>query len=160
MVLAFGDMIQALEFHLDLAEKTLAKAKTGSLPDILHFFESERDKYDALDGCRKRLNALIENMSREDIPEMMRDAGVRTITLDDIKRRFTVAQRFNASMPDKDIGMAWLRENGAGALIQETVNAQTLSSWAKNRIEEEGLDLPADKFKVSTMAYTSSTAVK
>ncbi|MGI5840547.1 MAG: hypothetical protein ACOX8W_13035 [bacterium] len=35
---------------------------------------------------------------------------------------------------------AWLRENGFGDLVQETVNANTLSAWAREYMEENDLN--------------------
>jgi hypothetical protein len=53
--------------------------------------------------------------------------------------------------------MNWLRDNGAESLIIETVNAQTLASYAKSVMEEEGKDLPHNLFKTNILTYTSIT---
>ena len=52
-------------------------------------------------------------------------------------------------MLDKDKGMAWLRETGNGGLIIPTVNAGTLSSFAKGETLA-GHPLPSDIFKIGT----------
>ena len=57
-------------------------------------------------------------------------------------------------MVRRDAAMKWLRDNDAGGLIIETVNASTLASFAKERAME-GKPLPEDTFKVGTAPYTS-----
>ena len=92
-------------------------------------------------------------MSREVIPEIMTERGVRNITLDDVQRQFSKSIRVSASMADKPQALDWLRENDYGDLIQSSVNSSSLSSFAKQYIEETQKDLP-DCFKISTMTVT------
>jgi hypothetical protein len=63
---------------------------------------------------------------------------------------------FKADM--KEIGIEWLRSNNAEDLIQETVNSQSLSRFAKDLIEE-GRELPEDIFNVAIIPNTSRTKV-
>jgi hypothetical protein len=81
---------------------------------------------------------------------------VKTITLPDIGR-VTVNVRWSASMLNKERGMEWLRETGNDGLIITTVNAQTLSSFAKE-MALEGMPLPEELFKVGTAQHISITA--
>lgn len=154
------DLATALKLAADALDERLITVKKGNLADALRFYYGTRESYDEVDAQRKRIYEALENMSRATIPEMMADEGIKTITLDDIRIRFTVSQRFSCSMPDKDAGMVWLRENGLGDLIQETVNAGTLSSAAKKRIETDGLEMPGEYFRTSYMTFTSATKVK
>lgn len=139
----------------DAVEK-LAKASTD-LPNILKLFKQLRDANERLEVSRKKFNTFLDFFSRNIIPDMMQEQGVKTISLDDIGYRFTVSVKMNASMADKAAGMNWLRNEGHGDLIQETVNASSLSAFAKSYIEETGKDLPADLFKLSNLRYTSVT---
>lgn len=143
-----------------IVDESMELEKTGDVPDILRFYESIRSAYEALDAAKKRLGSTVDIMSKKVIPEAMGNAGVKTITMEDIGYRFTVSQRYFCSMPNKEDGMEWLRKNGAGDLIQPTVNSGTLSSWAKNRLEEEGLDLPENLFNVTLIPTTSMTKAK
>lgn len=131
--------------------------RKGNLPDALRYYKDVKDAYELAEVERKKVGQLIEDLSRTTIPDMMDEQGVKTITLEDIGYRFTVAQRWSCTIVDKDKGIPWLKENGAAALVFETVNAQTLSSYAKGRVEDEGFDLPVDIFKTGTMNYTSVT---
>ena len=137
-------------------EERLLKATTD-LPLVLRKFKEIRDANERLEVSRKKFNTFLDFFSRNIIPDMMQEQGVKTISLDDIGYRFTVSVKMNASMADKAAGMNWLRDEGHGDLIQETVNASSLSAFAKSYIEETGKDLPADLFKLSNLRYTSVT---
>jgi hypothetical protein len=150
----------ALRAVADELEGLTAQIRRGGLPDALRFWKLTGEEYDQFDKERKRIYEALESLSRKTIPEMMEEQGIKTITLEDIGYRFTVSQRFSCSMPDKEAGMAWLKANGLGDLIQPTVNAQTLSSAAKKRLEDEGLEMPTDLFNTSYMAFTSATKAK
>lgn len=139
---------------------THAELRRGGLNPALEAWTMTTEDYDALDDIRKGLNELLTEMSRVTLPEMMAEHQTKTISLDSVKKRFTVAQRINCSMLDKELGFEWLKANGQGALITPTVNAQTLGSFAKQYTQEEGKELPDNIFKVSSMSYMSATKIK
>lgn len=123
-------------------------------------YKDLKDAYEWFDRERKAVFAKLEQMSRETIPALLEEAEVSNITLDygeGLRYRFGKNQRLSASMLDKDAGMAWLRENGGGDLIQPTVNSSALSSFAKEFVATQGKDLPDDVFKVGTLTVTSVT---
>ena len=109
--------------------------------------------------AREALNELEERLSREQIPEIFREQGIKTTTIEGVGR-VTVSYRFGCSMLDKEAGLEWLRGNGHGGIIIETVNSSTLSAFAKSMLEESGAELPDTIFKVSTSPYTSITKVR
>lgn len=161
-------MSRLLEQIADLMEQAVVKgnaafdaAKKGAPEDLIRLYVATDESYDRLDKARKELYAMLEGVSRNYIPEVLAERQIKTISLDDIKRRITVAVRISASIvPDnKALAFQWLRDNKADALIQETVNAGTLSSFAKQRLEE-GYELPEELFKMNTMQYTSVTKIK
>jgi hypothetical protein len=88
----------------------------------------------------------------------MRAHNIRTITVEGVGR-VSLGTRWSASIPDKAAGFEWLRGNGHGGVIQETVNAQTLGALAKE-MNEDGTELPAPTFTTNIMTYTSITKVK
>jgi hypothetical protein len=107
---------------------------------------------------REALAKIEEQMSRELVPEVMREHNIKTITIEGVGR-VSLSNRWSASMADKTDGMEWLRNNGHGGVIQETVNAQTLAALAKE-LNSEGVELPAPTFTTNIMTYTSITKVK
>jgi hypothetical protein len=152
---------EQLENAVLAAQTRFETAKKGEPDAMIRLYVAADEEYDRLDKARKAMGALLEGVSRNFIPELMAERSIKTISLDDIKRRISVSTRISASIvPDqKAMAFNWLREHGAAELIQSTVNAGTLSSFAKERIEE-GFDLPGDLFKMSSMQYTSVTKLK
>lgn len=104
-------------------------------------------------ATRKPIEDARELLSYDQIPEAFFKAGVQPPLKVDGVGTVTVARRWAASMADKDQGFAWLRSNGASGLIIETVSAQTLAAFAKERAFE-GKDLPEEIFTVSQNPYT------
>lgn len=149
-----SQLVAELNFLTGLAEMARTKSK---LSDALRFYKTLKDDYELFEEVRKKIGQMLEDLSRETIPARMAEEDVRTVTLDDIGYRFTVSQRLSCSMPDKDAGISWLKSHGHGAIVIETVNAQTLASFAKTQVEETGVDLPPDIFKMSSMQFTSVT---
>ncbi len=148
-----------------IAQAVAPRAQECEQSDVLQVVRAWhhlRSSYEQLDAHRKQIGETLERMSREVIPTLMEEAGVKTVTLDDVGYRFTVSARLSASIPQdvKADAYDWLRENDYGDLIIETVNSSTLASFAKNLIEEEGKELPPELFKLTTMKYTSATKVK
>jgi len=107
---------------------------------------------------REALEQIEMKLSREQVPDVLRAHGIRTITVEGVGR-VSLGTRWSASMPDKEAGFDWLRANEHGGVIQETVNAQTLGALAKE-LNSEGLELPAPTFTTNIMTYTSITRVK
>ena len=137
----------------------IEKSKTLDVPALLRQYWMMDSKFEALNNERKVMHELLEKISRGTVPEVFEDTGVKTLTLDDIRRRFTVSSRFSCSMIKPDEGKEWLRAEGHGALITETVNSGTLAAFAKSQMQEFGKELPPELFKLSTMNYTSITKV-
>jgi hypothetical protein len=128
-----------------------------NLEEMCRLYYLASEAYDELDKQRKLLYGKLEHMSRTVIPEMLDAKKVKNITLDDIKMRFSKNVRISASITDKAAAYQWLRENGHGDLVTETVNSSSLSSFAKEYVVEQQRDLPDDAFKISTLIYTSAT---
>lgn len=113
----------------------------------------------AREQIKETQEAIVEmsdKLSREDVPEVMAEHNVRTITVEGVGR-VSITHRYSCSMLDKQMGFEWLRANGNEGLITETVNSSTLAAFAKDLLVNDGFELPPDIFKTSIMAYTSIT---
>lgn len=105
------------------------------------------------DDLKKQLTRLYHVMNALDkavLPKLFEHHGLDMVRIPELGRSFSIRQMTTASMLDKEQAMEWLRENGHGDLIQETVNAGTLASFIRNMILEEGIEPPEELFKVST----------
>lgn len=134
---------------------TLALVEKNDIPTLVKHFASLRAEYDSLQARLDKVEAEVKDLSHNLIPGMFQSQHVKTINIDDVGR-VTVNQRWMATMPDKELGMGWLRGSGNDGIIIETVNAQTLASFAKQRAID-GEPLPESLFTVSIAPYTSIT---
>lgn len=134
---------------------TLKLVDEGDIPSIVKHFAALRTEYRALKDKIEKLEAEVNDLSYNIVPTMFANQGVKTLKLDDVGR-VTVNQRWVASMPDKQVGMDWLRTTGNDGLVIETVNAQTLAAFAKTQALA-GAPLPDDVFTVGVAPYISIT---
>ena len=137
-------------------EDTAEAVATADHVQVIRHYNSLRIATNQIKEAREALDEMEVRLSREQVPDVMRAFGVRTTTIEGVGR-VTISQRWSASMLDKEIGIAWLKANNLGGIVQETVNAQTLAAVAKDLSTTKGIELPADKFKVGQMSYTSIT---
>lgn len=126
--------------------------------EVIRHYDNLRLCAAKIKQAREAISELEDNMSRNNVPEVMREAGVKTVTVIGVGR-VTVSHRFSCSMLDKDAGIGWLKNNGHSGLVQETVNSATLGSFAKDLIQNQGKELPVEIFKTSINPYTSITKV-
>lgn len=103
----------------------------------------------ALDRAAKRLYHVKDKLEKHTMPTRMDAMGVDMIRVPEIARSFSRQPKMSASFVDKEKGFQWLRDIGMGDVIQETVNAGTLTAFVRNMMLEEGIDPPEDVVKVS-----------
>lgn len=137
---------------------TTEAVNTNDHIEIIKHWAAFRDATEKISEARKALDEIEVQLSREYVPSSMRAANVKTTTIEGVGR-VSLSQRVSCSIiaEPKVIGHDWLKNNGHGALVQETVNSSTLSSFAKSYQEDEGKELPGDIFKTSVMTFTSLT---
>jgi hypothetical protein len=131
--------------------------QNNDIPTTVAHFAELRDTVRDLAAKIAALQKHVDSLSYELLPTMMGNQNVKTITVDNVGR-VSINVRWSASMVDKEAGMQWLRDTGNEGLIIATVNAGTLSSFAKAETLA-GKPLPSDLFKVGTAQHISITAV-
>lgn len=158
------DQIQSLVKSLHLTtmmirEDTDTVVPTNDHIAIIKHYDHVRLAAAQIKEAREALKDMEDRLSREVVPDVMKLHNVKTITIEGVGR-VTVSHRYSCSMLDKELGIMWLKDNGHGGIVQETVNSSTLAAFSKNLLEEEGKELPEDIFKVGTSPYTSITKAK
>lgn len=113
-----------------------------------------------IDDCVKPIKGLFETYKVREMPEALESSGVTSIPLD-AGYRISVSYSTRASIrpTEKQKAHEWLRENYPD-ILSETVNASTLSSLARELMEEKNLELPEVLFNVALVPNTSVTATK
>lgn len=158
-------IIEQIERALDYIEREkrtlVAETRVMDRPGIgletlITRFAEVRDLHARLKGITTGVNQLAEFLSYELVPLAMERTGFTTVNHE--VGRVSVATRTSASiLPEhRERAFGWLRDNGLGDLIIETVNAQTLGATAAGLIQAGG-ELPDDIFKTTVKTYTSIT---
>lgn len=137
---------------------------TGDHIAIIKHYNQIRIAAEQIKEAREAINDINDSLSKTIIPDVVANLKERTgekppFNIEGVGR-VTVSYRFSCTMPDKEVGINWLKDNGHGGLVQETVNSSTLSAFAKDMLENEGVELPPDVFKVGTSPYTSITKAR
>lgn len=138
-----------------LRENAEILATNDHIAIIKHLYHT-RLIVERLRSAKKQLDELEKQLSHEAVPDAMRAHEVRTVTVEGIGR-VSLSNRWSCSILDKPEAFKYLRDTGNGALIIETVNAQTLAAFARELNEEKGTELPEHLFKTSVMTTTSIT---
>ena len=139
-------------------DETNEAVATNDHVEVIKHYDKLRQATALIKESREALQQIEERLSREQVPDVMRAHNIRNVTIEGVGR-VTLGTRWSASMTDKQSGFDWLRGNGHGGVIQETVNAQTLGALAKE-LNNDGAELPAPTFTTNIMTYTSITKVK
>lgn len=150
---ACGLLVTAAEY---IRNDTAEVVATQDHIAIIKHFAALRALTEEIKEAREALDEMEKRLSREQVPEVMRAHGIKTITVEGVGR-VSLSNRWSCSMIDKPLGLDYLRNSGNGSLIQETVNSNTLAAFAKNLNDEEGKELPGEIFKTSIMTVTSIT---
>jgi hypothetical protein len=147
------------ELHFQLDEETTQVRARADLNETVHHFVDLREMQGTLKDMKDNWTKIHDFLSRDVIPEIFVQYRAQTgfappYRIDGVGR-VGVSYKWNASMLDKTAGKQWLRDNGAGALVIETVNAQSLASFAKDLAENYNKELPHNIFKSGKNPYTS-----
>jgi predicted nuclease with TOPRIM domain len=115
------------------SEKMFALAdELKSLKDLKHELEAEL----------KELNGQIEDRDFK-LSELMAETETQNFTRSGVMFSLVTKTRASAVAGVKEELYAALKKEGFGSLVYETVNANSLSAFVKERREENGDKLPA-----------------
>jgi chromosome segregation ATPase len=109
--------------------------------DLADELKRLRDLKDDLEAEVKDINAKIEETDYR-LSELMATTETQNFTRSGTMFCLTTKTRASATAGVKDSLYEALRVHGYGDLVYETVNANSLSSFVKERIEENGDSLP------------------
>lgn len=151
--------VEDLAFDLD-ALITTDTTQYGPI-EFSRFFVKVRTLRDQIESTLKPFDTFYEQLAKIRLPEVFDLHKVPSVTLEE-GYRITVSHGLRASIRggvDKQSAYQWLRDNGLGDLVTETVNASTLSAVAKS-MAEENRELDGELFNVAVLANTSFNRTK
>ena len=100
-----------------------------------------RDRKDDLNAELKDVNALIEDTEYK-LSELMTEAETQNFTRAGTMFYLATTTRASVAAGEKYELFEALKANGYGDMVYETVNANSLSAFVKDQIEENGDALP------------------
>lgn len=96
------------------------------------------------------LSKLEQNLSYEQIPLAFDRAGIENVRVTGYGL-VSLIRKWSCSFIEgkQEEGFAYLRDQGQGGMIRETVPAPTLGAWARTVTDETGKEPPLEIFKTS-----------
>lgn len=155
---AAADVMAAAAKAIEAVGSNMKNDTSVKASEVAEYYFYVREIYERADKALKVAYHTHDMMNKHLIPERMQAEGVDGIKVPSIARSFSIVAKTSASFLDKEQGYEWLRTIGQGDIIQETVNAGTLSAFCRNLVLEQGIEPPADLIKMST--YNTTGMVK
>ncbi len=101
-----------------------------------------RDEKAALEESLKGTNAAIEQVEQELVNAMVAEEMQNFVRGGQMF--YLTTKVFASAVPERKIDLfAWLKSNGYGDMVQETVNYQTLAAFVREQLDEAE-ELPPD----------------
>jgi hypothetical protein len=150
-------LAEQLEYIVLDVERVVDALKQTDLVGTVSTYHHLKKAYDRLDKARKSVYGHLNHLDKTKIPAAFEEAGVDMVRVPELERSFYPLTKYSASMPDKIVGMEWLREHGGEELIQETVNASSLTAFIKSMILDEGVEPPEEAIKFNSYKITGSS---
>ena len=108
---------------------------------------------EAIEASLKEVNKALDQLRLKDIPELMAEMDIRTVTFDGVGR-VQLAMDVYASILNKEEAYAWLAENGYEGLIQQYVQPSTMKAAVKDALRA-GQEFPEELFSITPFTRAS-----
>ena len=133
--------------------------KSGHASELALHYVAVKQYREALESIAAALTIERDRLAYLLIPEAFDAEKATTITLE-AGFRVTISAFIRASVKEdqREKAKEWLRKHGHGDLIIETINAATLSAFARE-MADEGRELPESIFTTNVGRNTSVTKV-
>lgn len=146
----------------EIRDETQEVLTTRNHVEVIKHYDLVRKAVEQTKVAREAIAEIGDRLSKEHIPEIFREVKAKTGEKPPFKIEgvgsVSVVNKYSCTILDKQLGFDWLRANGHGGLITETVNASTISAFAKELIEVDGMELPPELFKTGINPHTSIRA--
>lgn len=126
---------------------------------LLHEFKAAKDFKDAVDLIDKEAGRVYDYMRLAAIPNRFEAENIKNVTVAGIGRVQLAGDLYAGIAPGKnEEAFEWLRDNGRGDLVKETVNSTSLKAVLKSIMVKGEEELPEGVFKAEP--YTRASIVK
>jgi len=146
--------------ELEEKNKLINLYKEQTIPELIKEMVSVKDELEIAKAAKTKLEEIHDILRLLVLPEKMDDEDVSTLTVPGVGRASIQSDiYFSIPADQREPCYEWLRENGHGDIIQETVNSSTGKSWAKEMMKL-GKPIPEGMFKVTPFSRVQVTRVK
>jgi hypothetical protein len=115
---------------------------TPTLTALAQRFRELKDRKESLEGELKEVNHEIKTLETESLPQQMDANEIEKFTTDGVGTIYTQVKVYASVLKeDEEKFHEWLRGEGHGDMIRPYVFPGTLSSFAKEQLEN-GVELP------------------
>lgn len=153
-----GNIVDDLNAIVERLGNDATQIDRMSLADAAENYVILKNLDERLDEVAKALGKTVEHIKTKTMPTLFeRDKLTSCNTR--LGYRVTTSMLTRATMVDKEGGKQWLKDNGLGDIVTETVNSSTLAATAKSLLED-GKELDPLLFNVVLMPTTSVTKIK
>ena len=125
-------------------------------PDLVRYYADLREQAVALRDSVATISKIEQNLSYEQIPLAFDRAGIQNVRVTGYGL-VGLIRKWSCSILEgqKDRAFLYLRAEGQGGMIIETVPAPTLGAWAHAVTDETGKEPPDEIFKTSVARSVS-----
>lgn len=123
---------------------TVEAIDPGDINTLLKAFKLLDDQITEMSMLQTELKKVFDKLDKKTLPEMFQRLEIDSIKIGGYN--FILSTNLFASIPEAkhQKGFDWLKDNGYGALIKETVHARSLASVVKSYIETTAVEPPDD----------------
>ena len=108
---------------------------------------------EAIEASLKEVNKALDQLRLKDIPDLMAEMDIRTVTFDGVGRIQLAADCY-VTILDKEAGYVWLSKHGYDGIIQPYVQPSTLKATIKEAIKQSQ-EFPPELFNISPFVRAS-----
>lgn len=134
-----------------------AAIAANDVKTAFELFDAMKTANKTMDEARSSFGSDFESFNKGKMPEFLDSLGTDMVRVPELARSFYTTLQMSATVCNKELAFEWLKENGGEGLIQPTVNASTLKSFVKSKLEEDGVEPPEDVIKISTYRAIGSS---
>jgi hypothetical protein len=137
--------------------KSGARTEYGSLSlsELAGLMKTLQAKKEEVEAELSLINARLDVIRYESIPNKMDEDGVERVSYEGIGRISLTGDMF-IQTTNKHGLFTWLEENGFADLIQPGVNASTLKAFVKGRMKK-GESVPEECLRITPVTRASIT---
>lgn len=158
-VMDFDALVQGLSQHLVEVSRS-AGANTEffescKVKELAYNLKMVKEVLEMADDLKKALELYHQHIAINVVPERMDDEGIETSRFAGIGRLQVKADiRCSVLKENRENLQQWMKDNGHGSLVAESINASTLKAWVKEQ-KEKDKEIPEDYIKVEPFSKAS-----